>query len=147
MTSSRPIETAWEKKVLERWQRAYPGANHEDVCEHEVDGKRVDGHHSRLRDRFNRAQDALYLALRERYVSTLLGGFAPTPEQLEQLVASANGLLQQQRVGSGSRRPAAPGAICCGDSWSTPASWTRAAARGARRRRPGRRPGPPHRRR
>ncbi len=95
----RRIEDAWEQKVLERWQQAYPGASREDVFEHEVDGKRVDGHHTRLRDRFNRAQDALYLALRERYVSTLLGGFAPTPAQLEQMVATANGILQQQRVG------------------------------------------------
>jgi superfamily II DNA or RNA helicase len=95
----RQLEAAWEKKVLERWQRAYPGASRDDVFEHDVDGKRVDGHHSRLRDRFSRAQDALYLALRERYVSTLLGGWTPTPQQLEQLVASANLILQRQRVG------------------------------------------------
>ena len=95
----RQIEAAWEQKVLEQWWRAYPGAVHDDVFEHEVDGKRVDGHHSRLRDRFSRAQDALYLALRERYVSTLLGGWAPAPEQLEQLVAQANAILQRQRVG------------------------------------------------
>jgi Helicase conserved C-terminal domain len=95
----RQIETAWEQKVLERWRRAYPGASHNDVFEHEVDGKRVDGHHSRLRDRFSRAQDALYLALRERYVSTLLDGWTPTPAQLEQLVTSANVILQRQLVG------------------------------------------------
>lgn len=95
----RQIEAAWEQQVLERWQRAYPGASHNDVFEHEVDGKRVDGHHSRLRDRFGRAQDALYLALRERYVSTLLGGWTPEPAQLEPLVASANAILQRQKVG------------------------------------------------
>jgi hypothetical protein len=69
------------------------------VFEHEVDGKREGGHHSRLRARFGRAQDALYLALRERYVSTLLGGWTPEPAQLEPLVASANAILQRQRVG------------------------------------------------
>lgn len=95
----RQIEAAWEQRVLAQWQRAYPRASHADVFEHEIDGRRVDGHHSRLRDRFNRAQDALYLALRERYVSTLLGGWTPAPEQLEPLVASANVILQRQRVG------------------------------------------------
>lgn len=95
----RQIEAAWEHNVLERWQAAYPGATHDDVFEHDIDGKRVDGHHSRLRDRFNRAQDALYLALRERYVSTLLGGWRPAPEQLEPLVAAANDILRRQRVG------------------------------------------------
>src|SRR5262249_38523526 len=78
---------------------AYPGATHQDVFEHELEGKRVDGHHSRLRDRFSRAQDALYLALRERYVSTLLGGWTPEPAQLEPLVASANAILRRQKVG------------------------------------------------
>ena len=95
----RQIETAWEQRVLDRWRRAYPEAAHDDVFEHEADGKRVDGHHSRLRDRFSRAQDALYLALRERYVSTLLGGWTPSHPELEQLVASANDILQRQRVG------------------------------------------------
>jgi len=95
----RQIEAAWEQRVLARWQLAYPGATHRDVFEHELDGKRVDGHHSRLRDRFSRAQDALYLALRERYVSTLLGGWAPELAQLDALVASANAILRQQRVG------------------------------------------------
>jgi len=95
----RRIETMWEQKLLERWQRAYPSATYHDVFEHQVDGKRIDGHHSRLRDRFSRAQDALYLALRERYVSTLLAGWTPTPQQLEQLVVSANAILQQQHVG------------------------------------------------
>lgn len=95
----RQIEDAWERKVLERWQAAYPGATRAAVFEHEVDGKRVDGHHSRLRDRFSRAQDALYLALRERYVATLLGGWAPEPAQLEPLLASANAILRRQKVG------------------------------------------------
>lgn len=76
----------------------YPGATHDDVFEHEVDGKRVDGHQSRLRDRFSLAQDALHLALRERYVSTLLAGWAPSPGELEPLVASANAIQRRQRV-------------------------------------------------
>lgn len=95
----RRLEDAWEQKVLARWQRVYPGAGHGDVFEHKVGGKSVDGHHSRLRDRFSRVQDVLYLALRERYVSTLLGGWAPSPAQLDALVASANDILHRQRVG------------------------------------------------
>lgn len=95
----RQIETAWEATVLDRWRRVYPGAPRDDVFEHRVGERTVDGHHSRLRDRFSRVQDALYLALRERYVATLLGGWTPTPDELSRLVASANAILVQQRVG------------------------------------------------
>lgn len=95
----KQIEAAWEQKVLERWKLVYPDAAHDDVFEHQIDGKRVDGHHSRLRDRFNRGQDALYLALRERYVATLLDGWTPTPAQLDRLVENANLILRRQRVG------------------------------------------------
>lgn len=95
----RRIETEWEQKLLASWQRAYPGATLDDVFEHKVDGKNVDGHHSRLRDRFSRAQDALYLALRERYVSTFLDRWTPTPAQLELIIARANATLVRQRVG------------------------------------------------
>lgn len=94
----RRIEHAWEQSLLERWRKVYPGANRDDVFEHKVGGKEVAGHHSRLRDRFSRAQDALYLALRERYAGTLLRDFVPTVERRAQLVAGANELLRRQRV-------------------------------------------------
>jgi hypothetical protein len=93
------IEAAWEDVVLDRWRLVFPGASRDDVFEHASEGRAVDGYHSRLRDRFSRTQDALYLALRERYVSTLLGGWSPTPAQLELLLVSANEVLQRQRVG------------------------------------------------
>jgi hypothetical protein len=95
----RQIETSWEATVLDRWRAVFPGASRDDVFEHDVDGRAVDGYHSRLRDRFSRAQDALYLALRERYVATLLGGWIPTAAQFERLLTSANDVLQRQRVG------------------------------------------------
>ncbi|UQA63958.1 helicase [Polyangium aurulentum] len=94
----RQIESAWEKILLERWRRVFPTAEHDDIFEHEIDGKRVDGHHSRLRDRFNRAQDALYLGLRERYVATLLDGYELGQEQLDEVVARANEILRRQMV-------------------------------------------------
>jgi len=94
----RQIESEWEKLLLERWRRVFPAAGHNDIFEHEVEGKRVDGHHSRLRDRFNRAQDALYLGLRERYVATLLDGPELGKEQLDAVVARANEILQRQKV-------------------------------------------------
>lgn len=95
----RQIEAAWEVQVLARWQRAYPGARLRDVFEHEVDGRSIDGHHSRLRDRFNRPLDALYLALRERYVPTFLADWSMTDEDMPPVLARANAILQQQRVG------------------------------------------------
>lgn len=94
----REIEAAWKERLLERWQRVFPGATADDVFEHEVNGKSVDGHHSRLRDRFKRAQDALYLALRERYVVTLLDGSDFALDHIEPIVARANEILRRQQV-------------------------------------------------
>ena len=94
----RQIEGEWTQQLLERWRRAYPGAGLDDIFEHKADGKDVSGHHSRLRDRFGSSYDALYLALRERYGSTLLGGWMPAPEQQGPLLERANALLGQQRV-------------------------------------------------
>lgn len=95
----RRIEDLWEQRMVARWQLVYPGASHRDIFEHQNAGRAVDGHHSRLRDRFGSPKDALYLALRERYVGTLLRGLAPTEAQRAQIVARANQLLRQQRVG------------------------------------------------
>lgn len=94
----REIEAAWVERLVERWQRVFPGATHDDIFEHQDDGKSVDGHHSRLRDRFNRTQDALYLALRERYVSTLLQATDFAADHLGEIVARANEILGRQRV-------------------------------------------------
>ncbi|QRK13927.1 helicase [Archangium violaceum] len=94
----RQIEAQWEEILLGRWRRVFPSARHEDIFEHEVEGKRVDGHHSRLRDRFNRAQDALYLAMRERYLATLLNGCDLGLERLEEVVERANAILRRQKV-------------------------------------------------
>ncbi|WP_253816255.1 helicase-related protein [Myxococcus xanthus] len=94
----RRIEAEWENLLLERWRKVFPAASHGDIFEHELGGKRVDGHHSRLRDRFGRAQDALYLALRERYTGTLLESVVVEGAHLERVIERANGLLRQQRV-------------------------------------------------
>ena len=97
----REIEAAWNDTMLERWQRVYPGAEMTDIFDQSEDDTRVRGRHSRLRDRFQRGQDALYLALRERYIATLLGACVFAEENLAEIVARANVILAGLRLPRG----------------------------------------------
>ena len=105
----RELDTAWESRVLERWQRVYPGAKANEIFDsREDDDKRQRGRHSRLRVRFHSPQDALYLALREPYLRTL-GPLADTDgrgyvvgralRQSATVAKEANRILQDVRVG------------------------------------------------
>lgn len=89
------IEAAWGNKMLASWQRVYPGAAATDIFEHTVDKSRVSGRHTRLQDRFQSSQDALYLALRERYVATVLDACAFAEENLSGIVQRANVILAE----------------------------------------------------
>lgn len=89
----REIEAAWNDTMLERWQRVYPGAQMTDIFDHAEDAAVVVGRHSRLRARFQRGQDALYLSLRERYIATLLGACDFAEANLTDIVARANVIL------------------------------------------------------
>lgn len=97
---SREIGAIWESKVLELWRRVYPDAEARDIFDATENDERSRGRHSRLQARFHRTQDALYLALRERYVQSLLyGGTAPL-DHLDVIVERANAALHQVRTGS-----------------------------------------------
>lgn len=97
---SREIGAVWETKVLERWRRVYPDAEARDIFDAVENDERSRGRHSRLQQRFHRTQDALYLALRERYVQSLLyGGAAPT-DHLDVIVDRANAALREVRTGA-----------------------------------------------
>jgi hypothetical protein len=92
------LESEWNREMLAAWQRCFPGLGGEDIFDHTEDESRVRGRHSRLQTRFKGGQDALYLALRERYVSTLLGASDFAGEHLAEIVGRANALLAGLQV-------------------------------------------------
>ncbi len=95
------IEKAWEQTLLASWRRSYPGASEEELLGKRGDksgGDKSGGRQGHWRGRFNDPRDALSMALRERYVSTRLGGWAPEADQMEALIERANASLQRQRV-------------------------------------------------
>jgi superfamily II DNA or RNA helicase len=95
----RRIEAAWNERMVERWAAIYPGATADDIFDRVADDdERTRGRHSRLQQRFQRGIDALYLALRERYVPTLLEASDFAEENRADIVRRANELLGSQRV-------------------------------------------------
>ena len=75
------LKEAWMERLLERWRVAYPGATRDDIFDATGGEKATRGRHARIRTRFHDSQDALYLALRERYLQSLLamGPWTATP--------------------------------------------------------------------
>jgi hypothetical protein len=94
------LEGMWEQRMLELWRRAFPSARREDIFD-EVgeDEQRSRGRHSRLQTRFHRPQELLYLALRERYLRSLVPMESYALEHLSEIVLQANTLLLRARVG------------------------------------------------
>ncbi|MGE3673355.1 MAG: helicase-related protein [Polyangiaceae bacterium] len=90
----REIEAEWDERMLGAWQRVFPGAQASDIFDTTEDESRIRGRHSKLRNRFQRPQDALYLALRERYVPTLLEASGFAEEHLGEIVDRANQILR-----------------------------------------------------
>ena len=68
----RELRRAWDERLLVRWRHAYPEAGFADIFGARDDDEHLRGRHAQLRDRFHRMQDLLSLALRERYLQTLL---------------------------------------------------------------------------
>lgn len=97
----REIERRWDVEMLEAWRRSYPDAQEDDIFDTTEDESKKRGLHSKLQTRFQRGQDALYLALRERYVPTLLKASEFALENAEPIANLANALLAKQRLPSG----------------------------------------------
>lgn len=96
----RELDRIWEARILARWQRVYPEASADDVFDsREDDDKRQRGRHAQLQTRFHRPQDALYLALREPYLRTLLNVADWALANVAQVVEEANRILNDVRVG------------------------------------------------
>lgn len=96
----RDLDEAWEARLLDAWRRVYPGASWEDIFgAREADGRlRERGRHGLLRDRFNRRQDLLHAALRERYLQTLVPAATAVVGHEEQIALRATELLRTLRV-------------------------------------------------
>ncbi|PRP94896.1 SNF2-related protein [Enhygromyxa salina] len=99
----REIRAAWDQRMLARWQRVYPGATADEIFDRKGEGEdpsRVRGKHTRLQQRFHRAQDSLYLALRERYLRTVvpISGWALV--NVGPIAEEANRLLRSVTVAS-----------------------------------------------
>jgi len=97
----RELDAIWESRVLERWRRVYPGARENDIFDsQENDDRRQRGRHSLLQMRFHRSQDALYLALREPYLRSLVPLMADwSLHRLPDIVKEANRILKSVKVG------------------------------------------------
>lgn len=92
------IGKKWDELIVARWREVYPDATTETVFDQNEDGVRAQGRHSRLQARFKAPRSPLYLALRERYVPTLLHATDFAKHNLAAIVERANRILAGVRV-------------------------------------------------
>jgi superfamily II DNA or RNA helicase len=95
----RELSDAWDTRLLDRWRRAYPGAARDDIFDASDGDDRARGRHGRLQSRFHSSQDALYLALRERYLQSLLALGDWAEPNLNAIVSAANSRRAGLRTG------------------------------------------------
>ena len=96
---ARELSQTWEERILRRWQALYSGASEEDIFDRRDDEKRKKGRHALLQQRFHSPQDVLYLALRERYVQSLLHLHDWPLGHLDAIAQEANQALRRARTG------------------------------------------------
>ncbi|MBL8683567.1 MAG: helicase [Myxococcales bacterium] len=96
------IEAQWDRHALALWQEVYPGIQlaeiYDQTRESDEEETRVPGRHSRIRNRFQGSHNVLYLALRERYVETMLRATEFASANLAAVVRQANAALKSIRV-------------------------------------------------
>ena len=97
----RELDAIWESRVLERCRRVYPDAGPNDIFgSREDDARRQRGRHPLLQERLHRPQNALYLALREPYLRTLVPLAADwSLRRLPDIAKEANRILKSVKVG------------------------------------------------
>jgi superfamily II DNA or RNA helicase len=94
----RQLEHSWEEHLVAQWREVYPDATRENVFDTHEDDSRQRGHHSRVRERFQRTDSQLYVVLREKYLETTVPIHAYGREHIERVVERANEALQTLRV-------------------------------------------------
>jgi hypothetical protein len=104
-TLKNHLDGAWHESLLRRWREVYPGIEHVGVfgrAERDADGnelRRIGGRHQALQKRLHAHGDALYLALRERYLHTVLPIAGWARARVDAFLADANARLHRSRVG------------------------------------------------
>ncbi len=96
---ARDIKNAWLERVILRWKEVFPRIRREQVFDEDENGKRLKGRHTLLQARMHRAQDALYLGLRERHLSGMLHIAELVDANMGLIVENANATLAEQLVG------------------------------------------------
>lgn len=87
----KTLDREWiEGHLLSRWGKVLPGAAYETVFDTTEGAEKRIGFHTRLRQRFQRGQDSLYLALREGYTQLLAVPHDFLRDHLEEIVERAN---------------------------------------------------------
>ncbi len=85
----RELDAAWNDRVLATWRKVYPDATDTEIKER----------HDRLNERMHRSNDRLHMALRERYLQTLVPASAAAIGHEDEIAARATELLHSMRVG------------------------------------------------
>lgn len=86
---AKEIEAAWNSRVISAWRRVYPNA----------DAEEIELRWQRLGERIHRSTDRLYMALRERYLQTLVPATSAAAGFEEEIALRATELAQTLRVG------------------------------------------------
>jgi len=98
------IEEHWMRRLLDRWQRLYPSANHEGIFGAGSGDGRIVGIFQRWATKFTKGQDQLSIALRESYPHTLFvpPGEDGLPKELwsdvAKLLCDTNAALRGQKA-------------------------------------------------
>ncbi len=91
------IEQAWDKRLIKNWQKAYPNATEEYIFGSKANKNDI-GRHKQLQNRFHKPQDALYMALREPYLATVVPIAKQARQKLTHVVNEANRIMQNITV-------------------------------------------------
>jgi hypothetical protein len=87
----KTLDREWvDGYLLSRWKKVLPSAEYETIFDTTEGSEKRIGFHTRLRQRFQRGQDSLYLALREDYAQLLGVPHAFVREHLDEIVDRAN---------------------------------------------------------
>lgn len=97
---AKQISGVWEGRVIQAWRRVYPGADEEEIFGTRTESQRERGRIETIRERLHRTQDLLYIALRERYLHTLVPAATEVIGHEDEIAARATELLHGLRVGA-----------------------------------------------
>lgn len=98
------ISELWDKEMLLRWQKLFPGSSREEIWGRYDERGVSKGRQTNLQTRFRKSQDTLYLALRENYIYTILDLPEKIFKDAEAILSISNRILKQTLTGSSSAK-------------------------------------------